>query len=309
MIEVQELTKRYGDFEAIRDVSFSIGKGEIVGFLGPNGAGKTTTMRILSCFMPPTSGSGNIAGYDLFKDSLEVRKRIGYLPEHPPLYPEMTVRAYLLFVATIKGVVARDRKAKLAKVIEQCSLIEVQHRLIGHLSKGYRQRVGIAQALIHDPEVVILDEPTIGLDPAQIIDIRHLIRGLAGERTIILSTHILPEVSMLCSRVIIIHRGRVLASDAYEKLTSERVQGQRLHLKARGLDVERLRSLPGVVSVQSQDVESCLIEAEPEKEMREAVSRYVISQGWGLLELTSQSLSLEEVYLKLISESEGGYSA
>lgn len=308
MIEVQELTKRYGDFEAIRGVSFSIQKGEIVGFLGPNGAGKTTTMRILSCFMPPTSGTGSVAGYDLFRNSLEVRKRIGYLPEHPPLYPEMTVRAYLLFVATIKGISKREQKAKLSKSIEQCGLVEVQNRLIGHLSKGYRQRIGIAQALIHDPEVVILDEPTLGLDPAQIIEIRRLVKGLAGERTIILSTHILPEVSMLCNRVIVINRGKILAADAYEKLTSEMDRGQRLHLKVRGLDVERLRSLPGIVDVQSEDAESCLIEAEPGKEMREAVSRYVISQGWGLLEMTSKSLTLEEVYLRLISESEG-YSA
>lgn len=304
MIEVQNLTKRYGDFEAIRDVSFRVEKGEILGFLGPNGAGKTTTMRILSCFMPPTSGAGTIAGYDLFHDSYEVRRRIGYLPEHPPLYPEMSVSSFLLFVAAIKEVPRRERRSKLDRTLEQCGLNEVRDQSIGKLSKGYRQRVGVAQALIHDPEVVILDEPTIGLDPGQIIEIRRLIKDLSGSRTILLSTHILPEVSMLCDRVLIIHRGRILAADAYEKLSSDLAKGQRLSLKAKGIDSERLQELPHIQSVQQEGGETFLIAVEPGYDMREEIARFIVSQGGSLLELTSKALSLEEVYLQLIAEAE-----
>lgn len=218
MIEVRNLTKRYGDLVAIREVSFSVAKGEICGFLGPNGAGKTTTLRILTGFMPATSGTIRVDGYDVFDDSHEVRKRIGYLPEHPPLYADMTVESYLHFVARIKGVPRREIDEATERALERCSLAHVRSRLTGHLSKGYRQRVGLAQALIHDPRVLVLDEPTIGLDPRQIIDIRSLIQDLAGERTVILSTHILPEVAQICEKVVILSAGRIALEERMESL-------------------------------------------------------------------------------------------
>ncbi len=221
MIEVENLTKRYGDFTAVEDLSFRIEKGEIVGFLGPNGAGKTTTMRILTGFLPATSGKVKISGYDIFSDPMNVKKRGGYLPEHPPVYTEMTVEGYLLYVAKIKGVPRKKRKEALARVLDRCGLSDVRTQIIGKLSKGYRQRVGLAQAMIHDPDVLILDEPTIGLDPKQIIEIRQLIKSLAGDHTIILSTHILPEVTMICQRVLIMDRGRIVADDTLEKLTEK----------------------------------------------------------------------------------------
>jgi ABC-2 type transport system ATP-binding protein len=232
MIEVRNLTKRYGELIAIRDVSFSVAKGEILGFLGPNGAGKTTTMRILTGFMPATSGTANIDGYDVFESSFEVRKRIGYLPENPPLYLDMTVAAYLRFVARIKGVTKANLDEATDRALEVCGLTEVSHRLTGHLSKGFRQRVGLAQALIHDPPVLVLDEPTIGLDPRQIIEIRKLIRRLAGERTVILSTHILPEVAQLCEKVVILAEGRVALEDRMQNLVSRGVSLEDVFLEA-----------------------------------------------------------------------------
>src|SRR5882672_6203099 len=224
MIEVRNLTKRYGDMIAIRDITFSVAKGEILGFLGPNGAGKTTTMRILTGFMPASSGTITVDGFDVFDQSFEVRKRIGYLPENPPLYLDMTVDSYLAFVARIKGVTRATLADATDRVLETCGLTDVRERLTGHLSKGFRQRVGLAQALIHDPPVLVLDEPTIGLDPRQIIEIRSLIRELAGERTVILSTHILPEVAQLCEKVVIINDGRI----AVEALLPELTQGRTL---------------------------------------------------------------------------------
>jgi ABC-2 type transport system ATP-binding protein len=222
MIEVKNLEKRYGDHAAVKNVSFSAAKGEIVGFLGPNGAGKTTTIRMLATYLPPTSGTAIVAGFDILTQSDEVRKRIGYLPENPPLYGEMTVREYLTFVAEIKGIPRANVKQKVAEAIERCFLGDVQNKLCQHISKGFRQRAGLAQAIIHDPEVVILDEPTSGLDPKQIIQIRQLIRSLAENHTVILSTHILPEVSMVCSKVVIINRGEVVVEESLTDLTKDR---------------------------------------------------------------------------------------
>jgi len=221
MIEVRNLTKRYGDLVAVRDVTFTAATGQILGLLGPNGAGKTTTMRIITGFMPATTGTVKVAGYDIFEDSFEARKRIGYLPENPPLYTDMTVAGYLRFAAKIRGVAKAELGDALDRVVHTCSLGEVAHRVVGHLSKGYRQRVGLAQALIHNPSVVVLDEPTIGLDPRQIIDIRTLIKELAVDRTVILSTHILPEVQQLCEKVVIINRGRIAVEDTMANLTRE----------------------------------------------------------------------------------------
>ena len=221
MIKVEGLTKRYGDVMAIEDLSFQVRKGEIVGFLGPNGAGKTTTMRIITGFLPSTEGTVSVSGYDIFEKPLEVKKRIGYLPEHPPVYADMTVAGYLKFVAKIKGVPRSGRAESMDRVIKRCGLKEVRNTIIGKLSKGYRQRVGLAQAMIHDPEVLVLDEPTIGLDPKQIIEIRELIKALAGEHTIILSTHILPEVTMICQRCLIIDQGRIVADDSLANLTAQ----------------------------------------------------------------------------------------
>lgn len=219
MIEVRDLTKKYGDLVAVHHVSFTAEKGQILGFLGPNGAGKTTTMRIITGFMPATSGTVKVAGFDIFEQSHEVRKRVGYLPENPPLYDDMTVVSYLRFVARIKGVPRPRIPAAVDRAVETCGLSGVHRRVLGHLSKGYRQRVGLAQALIHLPDVLVLDEPTIGLDPKQIIEIRSLIRELAADRTVILSTHILPEVAQLCQKVVIIHEGRVVVEDTLENLT------------------------------------------------------------------------------------------
>ncbi len=241
MIEVEHLTKYYGEIRGVEDLSFKIGKGEIVGFLGPNGSGKTTTMRILVCYMPATRGQVKIAGFDVEKDSMAVRKKIGYLPEHPPLYNDMTVRSYLGFVGRLRGLGKRETGQGLERVVEVCALSEVVDRLIGQLSKGFRQRVGLAQALIHNPEVLVLDEPTIGLDPKQNADIRSLIKGLAGEHTIILSTHILPEVTLTCQRVIIIHQGRMVADSRLEDLTREQDLEQAF-LKLIGFEQEEKRT-------------------------------------------------------------------
>ncbi len=231
MIEVQDLTKAYGAVTAVDHVSFTVNKGEILGFLGPNGAGKTTTMRILTGYMPATSGTAKIAGFDVFGDSMEVRRHIGYLPETPPVYPDMTVEDYLDFVARIKNVPAANRAARVTEAMQKTNLEDRRAELIKRLSRGYKQRVGIAQALVHDPDVIILDEPTVGLDPKQIIEVRHLIKGLAGSHTIILSTHILPEVSMTCDRVVIINKGKIAAVDTPQNLTSQLKGGQKVRVE------------------------------------------------------------------------------
>ncbi len=254
MIQVDHLTKHYGPVTAIHDVSFSVEEGRIVGFLGPNGAGKSTTMKILSCFMPASGGSARVAGYDVFSQSLEVRQRIGYLPENAPLYPDLSVASYLDFVAEIKGVGRTARRARVADVMDRCFITDMQHRLIGKLSKGYRQRVGLAQALLGDPDVLILDEPTIGLDPAQIAQIRSLIRSLAGRHTVILSTHILPEVSMVCDGVIIINRGRVVAQGTESELVQQVFPTARVEVRVGGTSPDAaaaaLRAVPGVLAVE-----------------------------------------------------------
>jgi ABC-2 type transport system ATP-binding protein len=310
MIEADKLTKYYDKHTAIRDVSFKVEKGEIVGFLGPNGAGKTTTMRILTGFLPPSSGTARVAGYDVLTESLQVRRRIGYLPENVPLYTDMKVTNYLEFVAEVKGVERGNRRHKIGEVMEKCGLAEVRRTLIGALSRGYRQRVGIAQALLNDPEVLILDEPTIGLDPKQIIEIRQLIKALAGQSTIILSTHILPEVSMICHRVIILNNGQVVAVDTPENLTAGLQSSTKLRIRVDG-PVDQvgvaLTHLPGVLRVVTEDethetVKSFVVESERNCDLRREVSRLIVERGWGLLELRPADMSLEEIFVRLVTK-------
>jgi len=292
MIEVQGLTKFYGNKAAVDNLTFSVEQGEVVGFLGPNGAGKTTTMRVLSCFMPPTSGSAKVAGYDIHADSIEVRRRIGYLPEHVPLYTDLTVTQYLNFVAEAKAVPRMQRRQKVGELIERCLLHDVRGRIINTLSKGYRQRVGLAQALLGDPPVLILDEPTIGLDPKQIIEIRNLIRQMQGERTVLLSTHILPEVSVVCQRVIIINEGRIAAVDTPENLTRRLQRSTQVLLQVEGPPDQvtgRLREMAGILRVEMKDGGGVLgryvVETEKDCDLRRELAHVVCSSGWGLLEL------------------------
>ncbi|HEV8661931.1 MAG TPA: ATP-binding cassette domain-containing protein [Candidatus Methylomirabilis sp.] len=308
MIEVEGLTRFYGPKAAIEEVSFEVAKGEVVGFLGPNGAGKTTTMRILACFMPPTSGTARVAGFDIGKDSLEVRRRIGYLPESVPLYGDMTVRQYLTFAAEAKGVSRSERATRVTGVTERCLLADVLDRLIRNLSKGYRQRVGLAQALVGNPEVLILDEPTLGLDPKQIIEIRSLIRDMRGERTVILSTHILPEVSMVCQRVIILNEGRIVAVDTPENLNLRLQKSSRILLEVEGPEEEVRRTLAGVkgvLAVAPQEARDgrrrFLVETEREQDLRKDLARAVTSKGWGLTELRPVDLTLEDIFIRLVT--------
>ncbi len=312
MIEVDRLTKRYGNLKAVDEVSFQVEKGEILGFLGPNGAGKTTTMRILTCFLPATEGTARVAGYDVFENAMEVKRRIGYLPEHPPLYDEMTVDGYLKFVARIKGIAPEDRKRRLQEVKETVRIDGYGKKLIKHLSKGFKQRVGLAQALIHDPEVLILDEPTVGLDPNQIKEVRELIKSLSGNHTIILSTHILPEVSMTCQRVVIISDGKIVAVDTPENLTRQQQGAAHIYMEARGSDLEvqqRLHQIEGVLSVESRplgegEASSYRIETELKQDVRGRIARSVIEGGFELLEFRSLQLSLEEVFTQLTTQEE-----
>ncbi|HSE40216.1 MAG TPA: ABC transporter ATP-binding protein [Acidobacteriota bacterium] len=301
MIEAINLTKVYDNTPAITDVSFTVEKGEILGFLGPNGAGKTTTMRILTGFLPPTSGTAKVAGFDVLNQSKEVRQRIGYMPENPPVYGDMTVSSFLRFISKIKGVPAAKEKECINLAIQKCALESVHKRLIGHLSRGYRQRVGLAQALIHDPEVLILDEPTIGLDPAQIIEIRQLIKGLAGEHTVILSSHILPEVEQTCARVVIINKGKIIAVDSPEKLSMS-LRGANLYtvrVKRPSAELEeQLRKLSGVVDVKA-DSGSYTIETEKDHDVREELAELVVGKKAGLLELAPVAFTLEDVFVQL----------
>ncbi len=304
MIEVERLNKQFGGRPAVTDVSFTVSRGEILGFLGPNGAGKTTTMRILTCFMPASSGTARIAGFDVFENSMEVRRRVGYLPESPPLYGEMTVRAYLDFVARLKGVAARSVAGRIDYVAARCGLTDVLGRVIEHLSRGFRQRVGLAQALINDPPVLILDEPTVGLDPAQIVEIRQVIKSLAGEHTIVFSTHILPEVTATCSSVVIINYGRIVVAGPLAALASGGSGGQQLRLQvARDGEVVRqeLSAIPGVVSVQAEvEVPGAYsMSLDGAGDLRERIAARVVERGWGLLELTPITPSLEDIYLSL----------
>ncbi len=306
MIKVERLTKRYGSTTAVRNISFEVEKGEIVGFLGPNGAGKTTTMRILTGFLPPTEGTASIDGLDVQEQPIEVKRRIGYLPESPPLYPEMTVRDYLEFVARLKGIASADVAARVDSVTDRCSIGGVRGKLNGQLSKGYKQRVGLAQALIHDPDVLILDEPTAGLDPKQIIEVRELVRELGGDHTIILSTHILPEVSTTCGRVIIINEGKIEASDTPENLTA-RLQGHDsiwIEVDGPAEEVEaKFQRIQGVENISRATGQAgraaWQVETGKDPAIRSELARAVIESGWGLYEIRSVGLSLEDIFLKL----------
>ncbi len=320
MIEVQHLTKQYGRVTAVNDLSFRVERGEILGFLGPNGAGKTTTMRILTGYMPATDGKAVVAGFDVFDQPIEAKRRTGYLPETPPLYPDMTVREYLDFVARIKGVPSRERKLRVKAVMERTRVDDMSERHCGKLSKGYRQRVGLAQALVHNPEVLILDEPTAGLDPKQIIETRELIRGLAGDHTIVLSTHILPEVAQTCQRVVIINKGRVVAVDTPDNLTARLKGASTMYVQvdAGGADAAiALAAVPGVTRVVSADQRALPgpdapppaagpaafeVESEPEVDVRRDLARAVVTRGWGLLELRPVRMSLEDVFLQVTTE-------
>ncbi|HYB94262.1 MAG TPA: ABC transporter ATP-binding protein [Vicinamibacterales bacterium] len=308
MIEVQHLSKKYGPFTAVDDVSFRAEAGEILGFLGPNGAGKTTTMRIITGYMPATEGTATVAGYDVFDKPLEAKRRTGYLPETPPLYPDMTVREYLRFVAKIKGVRTHIND-RVDTVMKKTWVADMANRHCAKLSKGYKQRVGLAQALIHEPEVLVLDEPTAGLDPKQIIETRQLIRELAGTHTIVLSTHILPEVAQTCQKVVIINKGKVVATDTPDALT-ERLRGaMTLFVQAQGPadDVQRtLQAIPGVVRVtiseRRDDLAGFDLDAEQGADVRRDVAAAIVRNGWGLLELRPMRMSLEDIFLSLTTE-------
>jgi ABC-2 type transport system ATP-binding protein len=309
VIEVQHLTKRYGPVTAVDDISFTVERGEILGFLGPNGAGKTTTMRVLTGYMPPTDGKAIVAGYDVFEKPIEAKRRTGYLPETPPLYPDMSVRDYLSFVARIKGVPRGERTARVDEMMAKTRIADVANRHCGKLSKGYRQRVGLAQALMHNPDVLILDEPTAGLDPKQIIETRQLIKALAGDHTIILSTHILPEVSQTCQRVVIINRGKVVAVDTPDNLTS-RLRGSEtmyLQVDAAGADAASvLQRVSGVTRVAIADTKQQVVgyevDSESGRDVRRELAAAVVGRGWGLLELRPMRLSLEEIFLHVTTE-------
>lgn len=308
MIEVEHLTKVYNGRKAVDDISFKVEKGEILGFLGPNGAGKTTTMRILTCYMPATDGTARVAGYDVFEESLEVRKRIGYLPENPPLYHEMTVYSYLDFVAKIKGTPSAKRKSHIDEVMQKTSIGDVRGRVIGRLSKGYKQRVGVAQALLNNPEVLVLDEPTIGLDPKQISEVRSLIKNLAGDHTVILSTHILPEVSMTCNRVVIINNGKFVAMDTPEGLANAQKGAERIAMLVdgpAGAVREKLSSVDGVLGVNTEGGDGSpsrlTVECRLNTDLRRTLAAVVVNEGWGLLELRGVSVSLEDVFINLIT--------
>jgi ABC-2 type transport system ATP-binding protein len=310
VIEVEHLTKVFNGRKAVDDISFKVEKGEILGFLGPNGAGKTTTMRILTCFMPATEGTARVAGFDVFDEGLEVRRRIGYLPENPPVYPEMTVESYLHFVAKIKGAPGAQRKQQVDEAMGKCSIGDVRDRIIGKLSKGYKQRVGVAQALLNNPEVLILDEPTIGLDPKQISEIRSLIKSLAGNHTVILSTHILPEVSMTCNRVVIINKGKVVAMDTPQGLTHQAGGAERVAIVVDGPRpevTEKLQTIEGVLRVQVEGSDDSqptnyTVECKVETDLRRDLASAIVGQGWGLLELRGISMSLEDVFINLVTK-------
>jgi len=317
MIKVEGLTKRYARTVAVDNISFEVEKGGIVGFLGPNGAGKTTTMRVLTCFLPPSSGSANVAGFDVLENPLEVKKRIGYLPESPPLYPEMEVHEYLTFVGRLKGIAGSDIAKRVDEASDPCAVPNVRTSLIGKLSKGYRQRVGLAQAIIHNPEVLILDEPTSGLDPKQIIETRGLIRSLAGDHTIILSTHILSEIENSCDKVIIISQGKLVATDTVANLTNRLRGSEQVSLEVdspNGLNqadaLARLEQVPGVSRVmhkESRDGRHIFeVESLQGRSVRADLARAVVAAGWNLNELRTIGLSLETIFLQLTaSESKG----
>ena len=313
MISAKQLTKKYSRNLAVDHISFEVQKGEIVGFLGPNGAGKTTTMRMLTCFLPPTSGTASVAGFDVLEQPLEVKRRIGYLPETPPLYPEMDTVAYLTFVGRLKGVSSAELPQRVNYVCERCAITDVRDKLLGKLSKGYRQRVGLAQAIIHNPDVLILDEPTAGLDPKQINETRDLIRSLAGDHTIILSTHILPEVEQTCEKVIIINKGKLVATDSVQNLQSRARGAEMMHLEIAGrngslessLVQSRLERIAGIgrVSLKHSHDGRITFEIEGQKGfVRGDLARAVVESGWDLNELRPTAMSLEEIFLQLTGQ-------
>lgn len=304
MIEVTGLTKRYNDITVVDNVSFAVARGEVLGFLGPNGAGKTTTMRMLTGYLPPSSGSVTIAGFDMQTQSLQARRHIGYLPEGVPLYPEMTVAGYLDHMARLRHMT--QRAAAVERAMELVHIADRADDRIAKLSKGQRQRVGLAQALLHDPDVLILDEPTVGLDPRQIIEVRELIRELGATRTVILSTHILPEVSMLCNRVVIIKKGRVVAEDTPTALTSRLQGAERIEMRVhqQPTDTTAIQQLHGVISVSVEADGLFHIETEPGSELRPQLASLVVNHGWGLLELHKVTLSLETIFLELTTQEE-----
>jgi ABC-2 type transport system ATP-binding protein len=307
MIEVQDLTKYYGPQLAVSHLDFQVAAGEIVGFLGPNGAGKTTTLKILAGFLAPSAGTARINGYDCVTDSLAVRRSLGYVPENVAIYPDLTVTQFLRFATRAKGVTAKAETAEVDRVMAACGLEEVRGKLVAALSKGFRQRLGLAQALINQPPLLILDEPTIGLDPSQIVEIRQLIKDLEGAHTVILSSHILPEVSQLCHRVIIINRGQIVASDTPENLSRQLGQESRVLMTVAGPNDQveaALRGVAGVKRVLSQGEGKYLVETDPGHELRPQLARLVVEGGWQLLELKSQEFTLEEVFINLVTEEE-----
>ena len=313
MIEVEHLTKYFGDFIAVEDVSFDVQPGEIVGFLGPNAAGKTTTMRIITGFMPPSEGTVRVAGYDILRNSLEARREIGYLPETVPLYTDMTVRQYLGFMGSLRGMSDAAKKQRTGYVIERMRLEDYADTFIGRLSKGFRQRVGIAQAILHDPKVLVLDEPTIGIDPVQVVETRELIKSLGREHTVVLSTHILPEVSMICERVVVINEGRIVAVDKPENLSVRLRGSEQVKLEVRGPErdvANRLRQVEGVRQVNRQRIDGNIyeytLECDPGSGVRDGLASLIVNQGWGLLGLQSVTMSLEDIFLKLTVREEEG---
>jgi ABC-2 type transport system ATP-binding protein len=309
MITAKKLTKRFSDKSVVHDLSFDIEKGEVLGFLGPNGAGKTTTMRMLTCYFPPTSGSATVAGFDVQTESMQVRKNIGYLPEQVPLYPEMTALEYVDFAASAKGVPSKLRKQYVGEALDRCNLSAVSNQLVGTLSRGFRQRVGLAQAIVNQPKVLILDEPTVGLDPAQIRDIRSLIKSLAESSTVILSTHILPEVEALCKRVIIISKGHICAIDTPANLNRS-LQGvttvqMQIDGAATAEVLEAVTRVQGVRKAENPMPGQFRLEIEGNQDPRAELSRLVVGKGWNLLELTNSALSLEDIFLSIVKEDAG----
>ena len=312
MIEVQNLVKHYGSVKAVDNISFTVEKGEILGFLGPNAAGKTTTMRIITGYMPASAGTVKVAGYDVFEQGLEVKKRIGYLPENPPLYSDMRVREYLTFVARIKGVNPKTINAEVDRVAERLSVLEVMDNLISNLSKGYKQRVGLAQALLNNPPVLIFDEPTNGLDPRQIIEVREIIKGLGNDHTVILSTHILPEVSMTCNRVAIINEGKLVKIDTPENLTKQLRGSESIILQVEGpmneveiaLSQHQSVTAVAVQPTGKENIATYRVETSIGSDIRKELASLVVNRGWGLLELKAESLSLEDIFLKLTTKEE-----
>ncbi len=308
MIELKNITKYYGNFPAVTDISFKINRGEIVGLLGPNGAGKSTTMKMITGFMPPTSGELTIDGYDIVHESIEARKKIGYLPETVPLYTDMTVYSYIEYMGKLRGLNNKNIKSKADNVIEICKLGDYKNSLISKLSKGFRQRVGIAQAIIHEPEVLILDEPTIGIDPNQVVETRQLIRNLSGEHTLVLSSHILPEVSSICERVLIINEGEIAASDTIKNLSSlvsgkskmeVDIIGSPQSIKTKLEKIEGVRSIDLWVKKSSNEYTTFSIESDISVDIRAEVSKTIIENKWGLLRLESMGMSLEDIFLKI----------